>query len=108
MGAQMVSAERSRSAPCERPGVRKARAEIILWHELRGGQMLACDFDRDQRIGRDKLRLYCKALKLAIVIDRVISDDSDALRREQRRDARLAELGVNVLRFNDEEVVHNR
>ena len=86
--------------------MRIMRSQTILWRELKE-KPLGYTFDRDHPIDRYNVAFYCKALKLVVEVDGVISDDMRVLQRSDRRHARLGRLGVAVLRFTDDEVVHN-
>jgi very-short-patch-repair endonuclease len=79
----------------------------VLWRELEGRQILGYEFDRAYAIQRDRVAFYCEALRLAVDVERIISKDVRALHSANRRSSRLARLGVQVLRFTDDEVMHN-
>jgi very-short-patch-repair endonuclease len=85
---------------------RRARSRAILWRELKGRQ-LGYAFGRDHPVDRYNVSFYCEALNLVVEIDGIVRDDRRMLRRCDRRLARLRLLGVAVLRFTDDEVVHN-
>lgn len=76
--------------------------EILLWNYLRGKQVLGCDFDRQRPIDNYIVDFYCKELNLAIEVDGESHHGNEI--RDERRDKRLRELGVEVLRFDDLEV----
>ena len=86
--------------------MRIVRSQAILWRELKE-KPLGYTFDRDHSIDRYTIPFYCKALKLAVEVDGIVRDDMRTLHRSDRRHARLGRLGVAVLRFSDDEVVHN-
>ena len=87
--------------------VRGPRCEAVLWDELRGGQILGCEFTRCYPIRHDRVDFYCEALRLAVEVDCIIRRDAGALRDAKKRDSRLARAGIRVLRFTDDEVTHN-
>lgn len=107
MPSQLARNERQRKPRARSRRLPAMRAAQMLAHELVGGQLLGCDFLRRHAIDRWVVDFYCRALKLAIVVDRVARGDLRALRRIERRVQRLANRGVVVLRFTDEEIVHN-
>ena len=79
--------------------------EILLWGFLKKKQMLGYDFDRQRPIDNFIVDFYCKDLFLAIEID---GESHYGNRdKDEKRDLRLNELGVTVLRFDDLEVRHN-
>lgn len=63
------------------------------------------DFDRQKPIDNFIVDFYCKKLMLAIEVDgesHYGKEDKDA-----KRDKRLGEFGVSVLRFDNLDVIHN-
>ncbi|MCF8432139.1 MAG: DUF559 domain-containing protein, partial [Melioribacteraceae bacterium] len=79
--------------------------EILLWNYLKGKQMMGYDFDRQKPIDNFIVDFYCKKLMLAIEVDgesHYGKEDKDA-----KRDKRLGEFGVSVLRFDNLDVIHN-
>jgi very-short-patch-repair endonuclease len=87
--------------------MRMTRTEAILWRELKSRRVFGCDFDRQHPIDHFIVDFYCKSLALAIEVDGITHDNDLAVRYDERRQVRLASLGVTVLRFTDDEVVHN-
>jgi len=79
--------------------------EILLWNYLRGRQVLGYDFDRQKPIDNYIVDFYCKELKLAIEVDGHSHYGNE--NKDQKRDKRLKELGIAVLRFDDLEVRHH-
>ena len=77
-------------------------AEVLLWKELKGKKMLGYDFDRQRPIDEYIVDFFCKNLRLAIEVDGRSHDFKPE--RDARRQARLEELGVSVLRFWDQQV----
>lgn len=78
--------------------------EILLWNYLKGKQMRGYDFDRQRPIDNYIVDFYCKDLELAIEVDG--ESHYGNLGRDEKKDKRLNELGVNVLRFDDLDVRH--
>jgi len=78
--------------------------EVQLWNYLKGKQIRGYDFDRQRPIDNFIVDFYCKDLMLAIEVD----GESHYGNREkdQKREKRLNELGVTVLRFDDMEIVY--
>ena len=79
-------------------------SEVLLWQELKGKQMLGYDFDRQRPIDEYIVDFYCKELQLAIEIDGESHDYDEVSVNDVKRQARLEELGVRFLRFDDVEV----
>ena len=76
--------------------------EIMMWNYLKGEQMRGYDFDRQRPIDNFIVDFYCKDLRLAIEIDG--ESHYGNLERDKKKDRRLNELGVTVLRFDDLDV----
>jgi very-short-patch-repair endonuclease len=78
--------------------------EIMLWNYLRGKQMRGYDFDRQRPIDNFIVDFYSKDLQLAIEVD----GESHYVNpgRDIRKDKKLNDLGVTVLRFDDLEIIH--
>ena len=79
-------------------------AEVLLWKELSGKQMLGYDFHRQKPLLRYIVDFYCPDLMLAIEIDGITHWDDEAIARDKERQKALEQEGVRFLRFNDEEV----
>ena len=78
--------------------------EIMMWNYLKGKQMKGYDFDRQKPIDNYIVDFYCKDLLLAIEIDGESHYGNPE--RDKKKDNRLNELGVIVLRFDDMDVRH--
>ena len=83
-----------------------SRAECALWRELRGRRLLGFRFERQRAIERYIVSFYCPDLALAIEIDAPAGEDA-SYGYERERDVRLRLWGVAVLRFSEDEVLHN-
>jgi very-short-patch-repair endonuclease len=78
--------------------------EILLWNYLRGKQVRGYDFDRQRPIDNYIVDFYCKDLQLAIEVDGESHYGNPE--RDEKKDKRLNELGVTILRFDDLDVRH--
>jgi very-short-patch-repair endonuclease len=80
-------------------------SEVLLWKQLRGGQRLGFDFDRQKPVDRYIIDFFSHELMLAIEID----GDSHKLKghEDEQRQQRLESLGIRFLRFDDEQVKAN-
>ncbi len=79
-------------------------SEVLLWDQLKQKKMLGYDFDRQRPIYSYIVDFYCKDLMLAIEIDGVSHDHEEAFQADQLRQNELEKLGVQFLRFDDDEV----
>lgn len=77
-------------------------AEILLWNELKGKQILSCDFHRQKPIGKYIVDFFCPRLMLAIEIDG--ASHLDRTEEDKKRQGELESLGIRLLRFEDIEV----
>jgi very-short-patch-repair endonuclease len=81
--------------------------EIALWKKIRDKQLLGYDFDRQKPIGEYIVDFFCHELMLAIEIDGISHENQEALERDIRRQSDLEGLGIQVLRFKEQEAVNN-
>ena len=78
--------------------------EIQLWNYLKKKQLRGYDFDRQKPIDNYIVDFYCKDLMLAIEVDG--ESHYGNTNKDKRKDKRLNELGVTVLRFDDLDIVY--
>lgn len=79
--------------------------EILLWNYLKKKQLLGYDFDRQKPIDNYIVDFCCKELRLAIEVDG--QNHYGYEEKDMRKDSRLNELIITVLRFDDLEVKHD-
>jgi very-short-patch-repair endonuclease len=77
--------------------------EALLWTKLCRKQMCGFDFDRQRPIDEYIVDFYCNELRLAIEVDGWSHAVKGA--RDVARQKRLESLGVQFLRFTEQEVV---
>ncbi len=75
-------------------------SEVKLWNELKNGQMMGYDFDRQRPIGNYIVDFFCKDLQLALEIDGVTHDDEKQMMQDELRQEEMEILGIRFLRFN--------
>jgi len=75
-------------------------SEVKLWNELKNGQMMGYDFDRQRPIGNYIVDFYCKDIQLALEIDGITHLDEKVVMKDEMRQKELEILGVNFLRFD--------
>ncbi|MBK7631791.1 MAG: DUF559 domain-containing protein [Ignavibacteriales bacterium] len=81
------------------------KTEILLWTFLKGRQLRGYDFHRQKPIDEYIVDFFCNELLLAIEIDdgsHIGNEKYDAVRQEK-----LEKLGVQFLRFKDDDVFYN-
>jgi very-short-patch-repair endonuclease len=80
-------------------------AEVLLWQRLRNKQFHSLDFHRQKPIDEYIVDFFCPKLKLIVEID---GDSHDFKQSEDaKRQARLEDFGLTVIRFLDSEVKTN-
>jgi type I restriction enzyme S subunit len=80
-------------------------AENLLWRLLRGRQIAKAKFRRQHSFPPYILDFYCHELRLAVELDGGQHDEAHHRSRDARRDRYLAEHGIRVLRFWNNEVL---
>jgi len=66
-------------------------AEVLLWDQLKRGQMLNYDFDRQKPLDNYIVDFYCKDLMLAIEIDGNSHNYPEIAKNDVYRQKRLEE-----------------
>jgi len=75
-------------------------SEVKLWNELKNGQMMGYDFDRQRPIGKYIVDFFCKDLQLAIEVDGITHLDEKVIIKDWIRQDDIENYGVNFLRFD--------
>jgi len=83
------------------------KSEIKLWEKLKGKQIHGYDFDRQKPVDNYICDFFCRELMLAIELDGITHGHEEVQINDTKREKRLNELGINVLRFQDQEVLDN-
>ncbi|PAX51939.1 endonuclease domain-containing protein [Brunnivagina elsteri] len=82
-------------------------AENILWGKIKGKQIETCKFRRQYSVNQFVIDFYCPELKLAIEIDGESHFQDDAIKYDKERQVLIESIGVQFLRFNNNEVYNN-
>ena len=80
-------------------------AEQLLWHRLRRKQILGLQFYRQKPILNFIVDFYCPAANLVIECDGSQHYTIDGLAADRIRDEALAQLELNVLRFDNRQIL---
>lgn len=86
------------------------KSEIKLWKELQNKQVYGYKFSRQKPIGNFIVDFYCNKLNLIIELDGYTHNFEEVLEKDEKKQEYLENLGLYVLRFDDEEVlkdIHN-
>lgn len=78
------------------------KSEIKLWYYLKGKQRLGFDFHRQKPIDNYIVDFYCCDLFLAIELDGITHTYEGAIDKDKIRDQKLNNLGITILRFEDD------
>ena len=80
-------------------------AEQMLWQRLRRKQILGLQFYRQKPILNFIVDFYCPAANLVIECDGSQHYTIDGLAADRARDQALGQLGLNVLRFDNRQIL---
>ena len=80
-------------------------AEQWLWQRLRRKQILGLQLYRQKPILNFIVDFYCPAANLVIECDGGQHYTADGLEADRARDQALAQLGLNVLRFDNRQIL---
>lgn len=83
------------------------KAEIKLWGYLRGRQMMGHDFHRQKPVEDFIVDFFCNKLKVVIELDGYTHGFENVVEKDKSKEERLRQLGISVLRFNDNEVMND-
>ena len=81
------------------------KSEVILWLKLKGKQMYGYDFHRQKPIDNYIVDFFCHELTLAIEVDGYSHQLEDVYFKDVKKENKLNEFGVSVLRFTDDQVL---
>lgn len=80
-------------------------SEQVLWQHIRRKQIQGVQFYRQKPLLAFIVDFYCPAAKLVIELDGSQHYDEEHRNKDQARDDTLAELGLQVLRFDNRQVL---
>lgn len=83
------------------------KSEVLLWNYLKGKQMHGFDFHRQRPVDDFIVDFFCQELYLGIELDGYSHLLDIKANRDIRKEKRLNELGVKLIRFWDEEVFND-
>jgi very-short-patch-repair endonuclease len=82
-------------------------SEIRLWSFLKGRQMKGYDFHRQKPVDRYILDFFCQELMMGIELDGWSHILDTTYQKDIKKEERMKELGITILRFSDEEVMQD-
>ena len=80
------------------------KSEKILWERLRNKKVLGYKFRRQHAISQFVVDFYCHEAKIVIEVDGGYHLKRDQKEYDENRTVELENLGINVIRFTNEEV----
>ena len=83
------------------------KSEIKLWKYLKGKQMMGYDFHRQRSIDEYIADFFCHNLKLVIELDGFTHRFEEVMQRDVKKENKLSEFGITVLRFSDDQVIND-
>ncbi|MCO6501013.1 MAG: DUF559 domain-containing protein [Vicingus serpentipes] len=81
------------------------KAEIKLWQEVKGKQILNYDFHRQKPLLDYIVDFYCYELNLVIELDGYSHQFEEVYDKDLTKTKKLEELGLTILRFDDDKVM---
>ncbi len=81
------------------------KAEILLWHYLKGKQIKGYDFHRQKPVDNYILDFFCPNLMLGIELDGYSHNFDEIVEKDIKKELKMKELGIAILRFDDSEVM---
>jgi very-short-patch-repair endonuclease len=82
-------------------------AEALLWKTLQSRQLLGVKFRRQHSIGIYILDFYCPKYRLGIELDGSVHLETIVMENDQVRTSYLNSVGIHVLRFDNEQILHD-
>lgn len=82
-------------------------AEKLLWEQLRNRKLDGVKFKRQHPIGSYISDFYCPAYKLVIELDGPIHETEEYTERDKAKNKALTEFNFTIIRFKNEEIIHN-
>jgi very-short-patch-repair endonuclease len=76
--------------------------EILLWQKLRAGSRMNFTFNRQKPLSRYIVDFYCKPFNPVIEIDGTYHFENEQKIKDEERQRRLEEMGLNFLRFSEQ------
>jgi very-short-patch-repair endonuclease len=82
-------------------------AEKVLWESLRNRQVKGCRFRRQHPIKDFVVDFFCYDALLSIEVDGEVHSDKYQRERDEQRTIILKNLGINELRFKNDQVLNH-
>lgn len=99
--------KRSNTDRCRSLRKNQTDAEKKLWRVLRDRQLSGIKFRRQFSVGRYILDFYSPEYKVGIEADGGQHYESKVKYQDEIRTKKLSQLGIQILRFSDREILNN-
>jgi len=83
------------------------KSEAFLWNFLKGKQMHGFDFHRQRPVDQYIIDFFCQELYMGIELDGYSHLLESSMDWDIKREKRLKELGISIIRFWDDEVFND-
>jgi very-short-patch-repair endonuclease len=83
------------------------KAEVLLWCQIRGRQLLGLKFRRQYSVGPYCIDFYCTEAKLAIKIDGESHFEASAAQYDKDRQRFIESFGIRFLRVTNVDIYEN-
>lgn len=83
------------------------KSEVFLWNYLKGKQIHGVDFHRQRLVDNFIIDFFCQEIYLAIELDGYTHLLDSSLKRDEIKEKKLNELGIELIRFWDEEIFND-
>jgi very-short-patch-repair endonuclease len=83
------------------------KSEAFLWNYLKGKQIHGFDFHRQRPVDNFIIDFFCQELYLAIELDGYSHLLESSEHSDYRKEQKLDELGIKLIRFWDEEIFND-
>ena len=82
-------------------------AEVLLWMQLKGRQVLGFKFRRQYSVGPFVIDFYCPQLRLGVELDGDSHFAVGAADRDQHRQRYIESFGIRVIRYVNTDIYEN-
>ncbi len=82
-------------------------AEEFMWQMIRNRRLNGLKFRRQHPIDKFVADFYCHELKFAVELDGDIHELESVKQKDNYKENRLKKLGINVIRFSNDDVFRN-
>tara|TARA_R110001583_G_scaffold162719_1_gene314976 strand:- start:30497 stop:30925 length:429 start_codon:yes stop_codon:yes gene_type:complete len=83
------------------------KSEIVFWLKLKNKQLYNYKFIRQKPVDNYIIDFYCPELALGIELDGYSHELVEVFHKDLKKEKRLNELGITILRFKDEQVFND-